>query len=448
MTSLEKRLQISLGISVVILMTLLGWLLITLTQRFTEEFAVTRLQHDSETLLTALHFRGDGTAALKNGKISPIYRQPLSGHYFQFKFADGQFISSRSLWDTSVSVETHEPGVSSLGYGAGPQEQTLLIWSEGFTKQGQVFTLAVAEDMTFLKKRVYLYGVGFAALTLGILAVLLLLQRMIVRRTLSPLRSLSQELKQLEKGEIQKLTDEVPLEVNPLVTEVNRLLDLMTQRLQRSRSALGNLAHELKRPLNLLTQLTTDPDVELSPKLHRELTEYTGQLTKIIDHELKRARLVGESHASKRFDAKEEVPVLVKLLKQIHQSKALSFETNLPSESIKYIDRDDLLELLGNLLDNACKWAMSKVSLSIRVDNGICIVIEDDGEGIDEKDLPELTRRGGRVDESRPGHGLGLSIVREIVEIYHGKLSLSRSTQLGGLRVSVKLVPYPLQVKS
>ncbi len=439
MISLERRLQTALAVTVVTLMTLLGWLVLSITQQLFEEFALTRLQHDGETLLVALQFDASGQASLNNEQISAIYRQPLSGHYYQIYITSDEPITSRSLWDNRLDATPVNPGETRQWYSSGPDEQQLLLWAAGYSKQGKSFTVVVAEDITALRQSLYKYSFGFAALTLIALVVLLLLQKRIVRRSLQPLHRLSKELDQLERGEIEKLTDEVPQEIRPLVIEVNRLLDLMGQRLQRSRSALGNLAHALKGPLNLLTQLSDSSDVAQNPKLKNELQQYTSQLCELIEHELKRARLAGGGGAAQRFEAADEVPALIELLKRIYHDKEIMFDEEYPQGTIQHFDRNDLLELIGNLLDNACKWTSSRVSIQIRDEDGLTITVEDDGPGVAEEEISKLIQRGSRLDESLPGHGLGLAIVSEIVELYHGKIALSHSPELGGLKVNIKL---------
>lgn len=443
MNSLERRLQVALSTSVVILMALLGWLVITMAQQLAEEFALTRLQHDGESLLAALQFDTSGKASLNNEQISAIYRRPLSGHYYQIYFTSDEQISSRSLWDNRLEVTLINPGATRQWHSSGPAEQQLLLWAAGYTKQGQHLTLVVAEDITVLQQNLTQYSIGFAALTLFFLAVLLLLQRRIVRRSLQPLHQLSRELDQLERGEIEKLTDEVPQEIRPLVIEVNRLLELMGQRLQRSRSALGNLAHALKGPLNLLTQLADGPDVAQNSQLRSELLRYTGQLRELIEHELKRARLAGGGGAAQRFDMAEELPALIELLRRIYSNKEITFETEYPQGTIQHYDRNDLLELIGNLLDNACKWSNGRIAMLINEGDSFTVSVEDDGPGIAEDEIVKLMQRGGRLDESQPGHGLGLAIVRDIVELYHGEIFLSHSPKLGGLKVSIRLLPFP-----
>lgn len=443
MNSLQKRLKLSLGASLTLLMVLLGWLMITLAMQLTEEFTLSRLQHDGESLLAAIQFDEHGQATLHNERVSAIYQQPLSGHYYQIMSNHNEVLTSRSLWDTRLQFDLLESGESRYWRGDGPAEQQLLFWAASYTKQEQSITIVVAEDLSPLQRRLYQYSGGFIGLSLLILSSLLLLQQQIIRRSFSPLQQLSKELGQLERGEISQLTAAVPQEVRPLVIEVNRLLGIMSQRLERSRSAVGNLAHALKGPLHLLSQITDSDALKEQPQLSQSLRKQTDILRQLIEHELKRARLAGIGSAAQLFTPSEELPVLTELLKRIYQEKRLNISCHFPDGTLPALDRFDLLELLGNLMDNASKWAQHQVECRIEANDNICITIDDDGPGISNVQMEQLTQRGFRLDESRPGHGLGLAIVKEIVELYQGELQFSRSPTLGGLRVSLRFSAHP-----
>jgi signal transduction histidine kinase len=435
--SLERRLHLGLAISLIALMGLMGWLLITLAQQLTVTFISSRLEHDAESLLSTLQFDGSGQPLLNETKLPGIYSQPLSGHYYLIITQDTPPLRSRSLWDASITAASLPPGETHHWRTNGPSDQTLLVWAGGYFKQGQLLTLVVAEDLSPLRQRLLYYSGLFTGLTLIFLLVLLLIQRRIVRRSFQPLHQLSDEIRRLEKGEIEQLTSEVPQEVQPLVIEVNRLLRMMAQRLHRSRTAMGNLAHALKGPLNLLTQLSDSEPLETHPAVRQELQQYTAQLRRLIDHELKRARLAGSGGPGQRFIPAQEMPALVELLKRIYKQKTLQFDCHYPEGYLANSDRDDMLELLGNLLDNACKWASSQVGCTIVVDKEIILTVEDDGPGCSEQQIESLTQRGSRIDESKPGDGLGLAIVSDIAQLYHARLLFDRSPGLGGLRVQV-----------
>ncbi len=439
MNSLEQRLHIGLGLSLILLMGLMGWLIYDQNQRLVNDFVVSRLEHDGEGILATLQLDAEGKTTLIEGRLSAIYNQPLSGHYFLILSETGEALRSRSLWDAELTGERLAPGERRVRRITGPAEQPLLLWAGGYRKGKQIVTIIVAEDISRLQKRLLHNALLLLALTLVFLFLVLFIQRRIVRRSFAPLRQLGREIKQLERGEIDKLTEAVPQEVQPLVAEVNRLLMVMGRRLDRSRNALGNLAHALKRPLNLLTQLADYSETPAT--LKQELHQHTAELQQLVEHELIRARLAGSGSAGQRFNPAEELPALIAVLERIYHDKTIEFDCHYPQQNLTNIDRHDLLELFGNLLDNAAKWAKGRVHCSIEQNEAIHIIVEDDGSGVSDKELADLTQRGRRIDESLPGHGLGLAIVKEIVELYHGTMQLDRSPVLDGLRIQLSLSP-------
>jgi len=228
----------------------------------------------------------------------------------------------------------------------------------------------------------------------------------------------------------------------PLIAQLNRLLATMSKRSRRSREALGNLAHALKTRLAILNQITERPEFASHAQARSEIRESTANMRRIVERELKRARLLGEALPGERVRLQDELTLLSKTLKSLYADKAPVIRWELDDEATFFGDREDLMELLGNLLDNACKWCRQQVSLTVRADNGIVFIVEDDGAGCTPEEIESVTLRGFRADETAPGSGLGLAIVRDVVESYEGKLSFARSAALGGLRVEVRL-PAP-----
>jgi signal transduction histidine kinase len=439
LNSLRQQLQTGLAASVILLMLLLWWLVGGAIEKFGEEFVQSRLGHDADSLLSALQVDKSGALQLPPGRMTTIYKQPFSGHYFMVLSAD-KTLYSRSLWDESLEVSALPKGEVRQWTAPGPSGQRLLVWSGGFQKQGQHFTIAVAEDLTPLLESLVRFNWYFAALSFVVLTVLLAVQHYIVRRSFVPLEQIRQEIKKLQQGAVGELTEVVPTEVQPLVREVNHLLRLLTERLKRSRNAMGNLAHALKAPLSLLTQLAEQEDVRAMPELSASLKKHTDVIRQLMDRELKRARLMGQGAPGARFLPQEEMPVLVDVLQRMQvDKKEIDIQWQSPRVAFMF-DRDDMLELIGNLLDNACKWAKHEVHCELQGDeHHLQLVVEDDGPGCSDAEIEQLTTRGVRIDESAPGHGLGLAIVRDVVEIYAGVLSLQRSERLGGLCVVVRL---------
>ncbi len=248
----------------------------------------------------------------------------------------------------------------------------------------------------------------------------------------------------IESGKIEALNENVPSEISPLVKELNRLLENLRQRLQRSRNALGNLTHAMKTPLTHLQQIGHRDELNDIPEIRDRLLAQTTQLQQLIERELTRARLAGHGIPGQHLNVSAEIKPLIESLTVSYQHKQLDIKSRLELTQDLTIDREDFLELMGNLLDNACKWAVHRVELLISDNcdlqkNGLLIKIEDDGPGCAEHELEKLTQRGLRIDEETSGHGLGLAIAQDITDSYKGNIHFDRSPNLGGLRVQIKL---------
>jgi signal transduction histidine kinase len=309
----------------------------------------------------------------------------------------------------------------------------------GYEKRGRLLTIAVAEDYSPIEGEFGVFQWRYVLITCAVLLGLIALQMWVVQRGLRPLEQVRSDLRRLERGEVQELTGKVPAEVVPLVLEINRLITILGDRLERSRNALGNLAHALKTPLTALDQLLNSDELRAYPQLQTQLREQSGMIGSFILRELKRARLAGAATPGGRFDVRQELPLLLTALKQIYRDKNLEVDWTIPPGLAYPAEREDMLELFGNLLDNACKWATSKVVFTVAGGPGLSFSIEDNGPGAPEEKLEQLSARGVRLDESVGGYGLGLSIAREIVEYYRGEMGFDRSPSLGGFRVWVRL---------
>ncbi|MET0065477.1 MAG: sensor histidine kinase [Candidatus Thiodiazotropha sp.] len=429
--------QIGLTVSLTLLMGLLWLFGAGAVERLTEDFIASRLEHDAEAVLGAMDL-GQGVT-LVSAKINQIYHRPYSGHYYRVQMDNGEALASRSLWDYELKIPRLAFGESGRFHLPGPDGQRLLVWARGYRKQGQELTLAVAEDLLPLKVQRDRFLKHFALIALAGLLLLLILQGVVVRRAFQRLKPLRQDVQNLASGREQLLGEEVPTEFLPLVSEVNHLLHLLSTRNQRSRNAMGNLAHALKGPLNLLTR-HIDQAANRDPGL-AQAHEQVERIRVLMDRELRRAQLAGGRTLSERFDAQRDLPDLMHALRQIYRERDLLIESEIDRESNPFGDREDLLELLGNLLDNACKWAHSRVLCQVSGGPGLKIVVEDDGQGLADERIETLTQRGRRLDESVVGHGLGLAIVNDVVQLYAGQIDFGRSRRFGGLRVSVALNP-------
>ncbi len=442
MRSLERRLQLGLAATLLVLLALLVWGGGAAVRGLVRDYALARLGHDAEALLGAVRTDADGRPGLPDTALGPVYRQPFSGHYYGLLAEGGRAVWSRSLWDQRLELEPLAPGVQQVRELPGPQGQSLLVLAAGYRKQGHALTIGVAEDLGPIERTIARYQTITALGAIAVLLGLLLAQRTVVRRSLRSLDALRADVKRVESGLADGLREEVPAEVLPLVREVNRLLALLDQRLQRSRNAVGNLAHALKTPLTLLLQQLDGESLRERPDARTALRRHAERIGELMERELRRARLAGAGGATRPFHPKRDVPALLDALRQMHGERDLRIEPlGLPDAAVP-LDEEDMIELLGNLLDNACKWARSTVRLHLDLDGALRIRVEDDGPGLAGAGAEAMLKRGARLDETRDGHGLGLAIVADIVTLYGGRLALRASDELGGLCVEVEL---PLQ---
>ncbi|MCI8212757.1 histidine kinase [Pseudomonas sp. S25] len=434
MKSIQRRLSLGLISVMVLVCVVLAQTSLWLFELGLQRYLEAGLRNESESLLVAL-VRGKNGVQLDEHRLSPAYQRPYSGHYFRIDFPDGHW-RSRSLWD----LEIPDPGSSGLhsSYELGQTGQSLLLHKVDYRKFGQDISITVAQDYTpvrasFLRVQQIGLGLGVAALLL-----ILALQRVTVRRALRPLDRAREQLVQLQQGKRSQLDEQVPVELEPLVSQINHLLEHTEDSLRRSRNALGNLGHALKTPLAVLFSAIASPQFDAHPELRNILREQLEQIQQRLARELNRARLSGDALPGAHFDCDVELSGLFATLRMIHgEHLNLGMQVQ-PGLSLPW-DREDILELLGNLLDNACKWADSEVLLIItRQETSFCILVEDDGPGIPEAMREEVFSRGARLDEQITGHGLGLGIVRDIVQAWGGNLQLEASHS-GGLRVRIDL---------
>jgi signal transduction histidine kinase len=403
-----------------------------------EKQMATRLTHDSDSLQDTLTRDGHDQLRFDSFHIGSVYNQAFSGHYFVMQ-VDNDVYYSASLQNQPLALEPVTPGQTHLyHYVDGPKHQPLLVLGRGFEILGHQVSISVAEDLTDIDYDITSIRIGYFGLTLLVLLSAIALQSSNVKRALRPFKDARRQLTDIVNGEQQQITVDVPSEIKPLVNEFNRLLVLVMRRLQQSRTAIGNLAHALKTPLAMLFRIAENPIIAAYPELQQQLQTQTTAIHQCIERELKRARIAGNQKTNMAFNPYQELNAMSQLLQNIYSEKQLQIKVIAPDLQIHY-DREDLLELIGNLLDNACKWAKQAITVTIAFSDDLVITVEDDGPGFTDLDAQLLTKRGLRLDESVHGHGLGLAIVRDITEFYSGSLHFDRSTQLGGFLARVRL---------
>ena len=434
MTSLRKRLNR-------VLLVLLGGFVVQwfVADRMIvwvdENEMATHLQHDADSLFAALDPGSASGPRLDPRLAGTIYQRPYSGHYFVMRVGTQQFHSA-SFGDTPPFAPP-AVGADTLEHVEGPRGQPLLVLTTSVDVDGKSIALSVGEDLTPMRGELLEFRLLFIALSVAVLAGALWVQRRELRWALKPLADARNAMLQVPAGGRPQFAADAPEEIRPLIDEIGRLLAFVERRLEKSRTAIGNLSHAVKTPLTGIFRLLDDPRMAEHADLKRQMQEQADAIRTRIDRELTRARLAGDQPTHGNFDARAELPSLVKLLGQIHGDRPIAIEWTAPARPLPF-DREDMLELIGNLADNACKWAAGRVTIDIRDDAGVTLVVADDGPGCPPEALAVLGTRGQRSDESVPGYGLGLSIARDIVELAGGTLGFGRSASLGGLEATAR----------
>lgn len=419
--ALRRRLLITLGITLLTLLVLLHQGVRSLGNAYLDE----RLQHDAQSLISALQKDNQGQWQLNSTRLGGLWQRVHSGHYYEIWDIQNptQRFISRSLWDEKPLWPAAR-GSQDMQHNGHPWR----IYSEVFNKQGSRFQLYVAEDIREFEQRRWFYSLAATLLVLLAMGLLVLSQHLLLKRSFRNLDNLRQHLQALRLGETLPNAPALPAEIQPLLDEIERLLSQLQQRVMASRNALGNLAHSLKHPLQQLRS---------EAARHPALLPISQQLEQLIERELKRARIVGVSSPGRQTKLDVELPALQQVLTKIYPH--CQIQLDIPPAAELPQDRDDMLELLGNLLDNACKYSAGQVQLHIKQQTqNWQINVEDNGPGINPAQRDAALNRGTRLDEQQPGSGLGLAICADIVARYGGSIRLG-DAQLGGLSVQIEL---------
>ncbi|WNC68579.1 ATP-binding protein [Thalassotalea nanhaiensis] len=306
------------------------------------------------------------------------------------------------------------------------KKHLLYSFTVSFIEQQQAFTvtLHIAKDQSDFAKMVAKFQQTLWSWLGFIMAVLLILQFVWLKFTLRPLRKLQKELSQVEHGNQHKIEQQYPLELARVAKQLNTLLTAQKNQRKRYRNALSDLAHSLKNPLAVMQSqgnLTTNSLQQLS------------LMNKTIEHQLKRAQSGGETAWHVGIKISPIATKLVSSLHKIYQQKQLSINLSIDEQAIFNGEESDLFEILGNLLDNACKAANKTICLQVtQSETELVLTITDDGAGVSEALQEDILKRGTRADTYQQGHGIGLAIVRDLVASYHGNLSIGTSSELGG----------------
>ncbi|MFC4295018.1 sensor histidine kinase [Novosphingobium tardum] len=369
------------------------------------------------------------------------FLEPGSGLYWQISGRGHEDFPSRSLWDRSLAVRTDhvdsEPHIYDSDQFAGEPlrviERSIILPD---SKVRWWFTVAAARgelDAQLRRIRSILVW-SFAILGFG----LFLMAALQIYYGLGPLRRVRRAIVEMREGRANRVTEPLPLEVQPMVEELNALLAHVERQAEEARTHAGNLAHALKTPLTVIMNAATAKAPDLADTTIREAAVMRRQ----VDHHLARARAVGRRAVGhSRATVWDSAEAVVRSVARLYESVRLDLDGD--REAAVAIERQDLDEILGNLIENAAKYGGGSVFVTVCAtsdDPRFCeIWVEDDGMGIPEEERVRIFDRGARLDTGKPGTGLGLAIVRDVAEIYGGSVELGESEDLGGLLVTLRL---------
>ena len=397
-----------------------------------------RLQSHIYALLAAADEDTDGRMTPPQQLPEPRFSKPDSGLYAVITGDGGEPLwRSASLTGREVAVtEQQSPGERRFSRiaRAGMQLYTLafgVAW-EDYAGTESLYTYTVAEDTSVFEAEVDSFRSTLWRWLGGMALMLLIAQGFILRWGLQPLRRVTTDLQQIEKGHTDRLDGPYPRELAGLTSSLNSLIEHSKSVQSRYRNSLDDLAHSLKTPLAILQ--SSHPDGNDADADHSLVREQVQRMDEIISHQLQRAAVSGRATLAKPVAVGKVVERLVRSLDKVYRGKRPTVTLELDPSATFSGDEADLMEVLGNLLENAYKYCGSMIRVCVQMDkhsNGIEISIEDDGPGIAPQQVDSVLQRGTRMDESIPGQGIGLSMASEIITLYGGQLAFAASP-LGG----------------
>jgi signal transduction histidine kinase len=447
--SLAFRLFASAAAWTLVVLPATAIILISLYRQAVEKNFDARLNVYLTSLVASTTQGGATTPKEPTNLGEPVFGIPFSGWYWQIKPLNGatrpEFVSD-SLLDQQLRLPSQndvspDNSLTRRAYAEGPEQQRLRIVEREIKLAGPLstpYSYAVAGDASEIERDVAAFTTmlitALAVLGLG-LVVATFFQ---VRFGLSPLRAMRQNLAKIRSGQAEQLEGGQPEEIRPLQQELNALIQSNREIVDRARTHVGNLAHALKTPLSVISNEARAHEGPLASKVIEQAEIMRTQIT----HHLDRARVAARSSAiGDVTDVAGVLQALKRTVDRIYEERGVDVEIA-SSPGLKFQgEKQDFEEMVGNLLDNACKWARSQVRAEARRGDGAArffVIVDDDGPGLTEAELAKVGKRGQRLDESKPGSGLGLSIVAELAHLYKGRFELEPSPK-GGLRARLEL---------
>lgn len=443
MHSLSRRLLVSVSVPLALFFGVMMLVLDSSFRALSERSLHELLDAQMVSLIAAADPLPGGGYAPPPQSLEARLATPRSGLYAQIRSSDHEWLSPSTVGAGSDFGPLLTTGSRTFSYAEFGHDRVAIesraIQFEGTESEGGTFTCSVAVSLSPYEEQLWQFRRELLGWFIGLMLALLVTLAALLRWVLAPLRRMEREIGEVEEGRTEKLGSGYPRELAGVAGDLNALLLGERKRVARYRDTLGNLAHSLKTPLAVMR--TSLPQVQGAEALSAEIDRMNG----IIEHQLKRAAASGGALLGAAPVELSQVAAELRVaLLKVYARKDLSIELAIGPGAVFIGDRGDLTEMLGNLLDNACKWCRGRVRLSAAVDAAgaprqrLALAVEDDGPGISEADRARVLGRGVRADEKVPGHGIGLAMVLDTVELYGGTLAIDASP-LGGARLSVRL---------
>ncbi|MDB5630597.1 MAG: putative Two-component sensor histidine kinase [Tardiphaga sp.] len=451
-SSLATRLFLSATAWVVVILVLTGIVLSSVYRQSSERAFDRRLNFYLRTLVAEVGSPDDPPDRQFQSLREPLFELPLSGWYWQIARVDAEkpdVKASRSLWDKKLprleekGIELTTAGIR-VGYADGPENQNLRLVERPIDLGSDgSFIVTVAGDATEIVEETRTFDYYLAGTFLALSIGLVLTTIFQVRFGLAPLKRVSESIAAIRSGRAERLEGEFPVEIAPLARETNALIDANREIVERARTHVGNLAHAIKTPLSVIVNEAAGRG---NDPFAAKVLEQAGVMRDQVTHHLERARIAARlTVIATVTEVAPVVAALQRTMEKIHRDRAITIETALDETARFRGEKQDLEEMVGNLVDNACKWAAAQVRIEVAVTPAVAdtaaqlrIIVDDDGRGLSEDERAKVSGRGQRLDESIPGSGLGLSIVVDLAALYGGGLTLGAAPG-GGLRAELAL---------
>ena len=440
--SLNLRIIISASIVLTVFIALTGATLDRAFYQSTKAALDDKLSSSLYMLMAATEVDDNGKISIQDRLLEKQFSLPRSGLYSRITNRDHNVI-----WRSRSTLNVDIPPPKTLVRGAqqlvkqkaANEEFYTMAYGVNWTVESGVYPLTfnVTIDLNAFYKQINHYRTNLWGWLVAMAILLLVTQIVIFRWSLYPLRRVGDELSKIDNGEQDNIEGDYPTELKRLTDSINTLVKHERHQKSCYRNALGDLAHSLKTPLAVLRASLSEEATSHAPK--KIFDEQITRMDRIVEYQLQRAATAGNSLTFRLVLIKPTVEKITQSLQKVYQDKAIAINIDLTEEVAFKGDEGDLMEILGNLIDNAFKWSNHRIDIkAVQEKHKIIISVDDDGPGIDDGKIKSLMERGARADQTIAGHGIGLSIVQNIVQAYQGNLRIEKS-RLGGARFIVIL---------